>query len=258
MTVAVHNGLGQHRWALQPDNATQAVKYSWIAQAFSIFTFAFSKISVALFLLLRVVGAARSFWHKAFLYFMSISLLLVNIVVVTLVFTQCRPVQKLFDPSHEGHCWDSHITTAYAQFGGAWSAMTDLGLSLFAVWVVWSLQMKKKYKIRICCLLSLGVFAAVCAIIKTYYLHEHNHLDDATYGQTNLLVWTVLEQWVIIICANIPCVQPIIVAMFHKVKSTYSKDKSTHYSLDDMSVRGGRSLDGSTNAILSNRNRNFE
>ena len=118
ITIAVHQGLGQHIFALRPEQSILAVKYAWIGQAFSILTFAIAKLSIALFLLLRIVGAARSLWHKVILYFIGLSLLAINVVVVTLVFTQCRPVQKLFDPSRKGHCWDPQITTAYAQFGG--------------------------------------------------------------------------------------------------------------------------------------------
>ena len=118
MTVAVHEGLSQHIWKLEPEQSLNAVTYSWIAQAFSIFTFAISKISISLFLLLRVVGAARLLWHKSFLYSVMISLPLVNSVIVILVFTQCRPVQRLFDPASPGHCWNPQITTVYAQFGG--------------------------------------------------------------------------------------------------------------------------------------------
>ncbi|CAD6568921.1 MAG: hypothetical protein ASARMPRED_002217 [Alectoria sarmentosa] len=181
-----------------------------------------------------------------------ISLPLVNSVIVILVFTQCRPVQRLFDPASPGHCWNPQITTVYAQFGGAFSAMTDLGLVFFAVWIVGNLHMGWKVKVRLCCMLSLGIFAAGCAVAKTYYLSEHDNeaINDLTYGQTNLLIWTALDQYVIIIGANVPCVQPLVVSLFHKVKSTYSHDRNTHYPLDDMSVHHSQSPDGSSNAIL--------
>lgn len=64
-----------------------------------------------------------------------------------------------------------------------------------------------------------------------------------------------LEQYAIIIGANIPCMQPLVVAIFHEVKSTYSHDRTTHFPLDDMSVQPEQSIEGSTNAILSRRNR---
>ena len=64
-----------------------------------------------------------------------------------------------------------------------------------------------------------------------------------------------LEQWVIIIGANIPCVQPVVLALFQKVKSTSSDDIITNYSLDDESVYRGQSCEGSTNAILGHCNR---
>ena len=117
-TVAVHHGLGQHIWKLQPDRAVTALRYSWIAQAFSVSTVAIGKTSIALFLLLRIVGAAKWLWHKIFLYTIMISNIVINLVVIVLVFAQCKPVQKLFDPGVPGHCWNPEITTAYAQFGG--------------------------------------------------------------------------------------------------------------------------------------------
>ena len=47
-----------------------------------------------------------------------------------------------------------------------------------------------------------------------------------------------------------PCVQPIVVAIFHKVKSSKNQGTTTtHYTLDDVRVRP--SFDSSSKAILS-------
>ena len=74
-------------------------------------------------------------------------------------------------------------------------------------------------KIGLSLLLGLGVFAAVCAAIKTSYLPTLTAESDFTWLTVGLLEWNVVEVNVIIIAACIPVIRPL----FLKAKGVVHK-----------------------------------
>ena len=111
--------------------------YTWAAQTLSLLTFAIGKVSIALFLLLRVIGVTKNVWTKVFLYSVITSLLAINSATIIMVYAQCRPVQKLFNPDYPGHCFSAKITTGFARFGGGTLKMPpgnlERALNLFSL-----------------------------------------------------------------------------------------------------------------------------
>ena len=126
MTISIHYGFGRHVSELTPLHAQDAVKYSLVSRTFFILNFAVTKISIALYLLLRVVGAARRTWHKVLLYFVIISGPLIQIPNVVLIYVQCRPVQKLWNHQIHGSCWDPKVSTIFSQFSGGMATLPSL------------------------------------------------------------------------------------------------------------------------------------
>lgn len=50
----------------------------------------------------------------------------------------------------------------------AWNAATDVVLALYPIGIVYKLRMPMKLKFGLCILMGIGIFTAVCSIIKTY------------------------------------------------------------------------------------------
>lgn len=62
----------------------------------------------------------------------------------------------------------------------AWNAATDIVLALYPIGIVYHLQMAKKVKIGLCVLMGLGLFTAVCSLVKVYWYKEIKASMDPT------------------------------------------------------------------------------
>ena len=88
----------------------QAVKYAWIAQMPIVLALTVARISIAAFLL-RLFAANK--WLKWFLIVMTIVNTIFAILPLIMIFTQCTPVEALWDPP-VGQCWDPKIQRDFA------------------------------------------------------------------------------------------------------------------------------------------------
>ncbi|MCJ1391042.1 hypothetical protein MMC18_003903 [Xylographa bjoerkii] len=104
----------------------------------------------------------------------------------------------------------------------AYYAFLDIALALIPVTFVCSLQLSRKKKTSVCLLLSLGVCAGVCAIIKLTKLPELGARDDTTWNTTPLFIWNANEINLVIIAACIPSLRPLFVTLFGGTVSTPS------------------------------------
>jgi hypothetical protein len=117
VTLEVQFGVGRHIVYLQPPDIVQAVKMIWMTQPFSTMSACFGKISVAL-LLMRLMN--RNKRQELVLWFIIISLFIVNLMCVIVTFSQCTPVWQLWEgPRPNPYCWDPRIQQnfGYAQAG---------------------------------------------------------------------------------------------------------------------------------------------
>ena len=60
--------------------------------------------------------------QELFLYFIIISLLIINVIVNVIPFTRCKPVQAVWNPDVQGRCLNHHLIRNLAIFqGGIWN-----------------------------------------------------------------------------------------------------------------------------------------
>ncbi|KAI9810257.1 MAG: hypothetical protein M1827_006391 [Pycnora praestabilis] len=233
LTLGVQEGIGRHFYNLTPTEQMAAIKYNWVSQTLSIMTFAFGKVSIGLFLLQIMT---KNKWQRFILWYLMTSVVVINTVMVIIVFVQCSPLPKLWNIALAGSCWPPSTATHLAFFVGSYSAFTDLALAAFAIFFFSGLQMELRRKIILSCLMSLGVFAAICSIIKTVNLEENSHTEDFTYGTTDLLIWNSTEMYVIIIAACIPGVKPLWSLLLFKL-GLKTRSHNAQYTSDANSYR---------------------
>ena len=145
---------------------------NWISQPFCIMAIATGKISVA-FLILRIL-AVTGIWKRRILYCAIYSVFLCATVNTILIFTQCIPTRALWTPSVALHakCFSPTILTICAMVVSCkfivmseisplkmigYYAMVDLFLALIPLIIIKDLKMKRKRKITLIAVLSLGV-----------------------------------------------------------------------------------------------------
>jgi hypothetical protein len=95
--------------------------------------------------------------------------------------------------------------------------------------MLWSVQMNRRQKASLICILGLGIFATAAALVKLTYLPNYGHSGDWLWDSRNLTIWTVIESNIGIVAGNLPCLKPIFRTVLgstyghgsHKTQSKY-------------------------------------
>lgn len=97
----VRNGAGRHEYYLTRPQIVQELKWHTFSQIQLYICTALIKTSVWLFLV-RIVNKK---YLIRLLYTLIAALVSVNLAVVIVLVTQCRPLDKVWDVRIKGHCW---------------------------------------------------------------------------------------------------------------------------------------------------------
>ncbi|KAJ5907896.1 hypothetical protein N7495_000578 [Penicillium taxi] len=210
--IAADLGLGSHLVSVEkyPQNLITAALLCDIGESMAIMACTLGKTSFALTLLRIVVHR----WMVFTLWFVIITMNIVNILAALFVFLQCKDPRHLWDASIPSECWPSSVFTHFSLFVGAYSGAQDFVLALLPWTIVWSLQMKRKEKVGIAVAMSLGIFAGAAAIVKTTYLVALSAKADFTWEIAPLLWWAAIEDGLAITAASIPALKPLLSKVF--------------------------------------------
>ncbi|KAL2016430.1 hypothetical protein VTK56DRAFT_3517 [Thermocarpiscus australiensis] len=140
---------------------------------------------------------------KAIACYCAISYVL---VVVLLLTYWCRPIQGYWSVP----VVDSECATYYnhMKFATSFNISSDLMLILIPLPIVIRTRLPLKRKLILCCVLGLGVFNIIAAVLNRYYNFSNPH--DLGY-----VYWYVAEVAVSICVGNIPLCWPLIRRVFH-------------------------------------------
>ena len=126
-----------------------------------------------------------------------------------------------------------------------WLAFIDLALALLPITIIWNLRLDWHKKVGLSTLMGLGVFAFICAVIKTTKLPELNARDDLTFITVSLWIWTANETHIIILAASIPTLRPLYLTVFNRPGGELYRNKDF-----GQTSRGGRIKTGRTIALF--------
>lgn len=233
LTITSTNyGIGLHINFISSEDLVTALRLLYVGRFIAIIALAISKTSFAVTLL----HLAMTAWQRYVLWFIIVSLNIVMWFSALSLFIQCNPIQKAWDLNAAGTCWNPKIQVNIGISAGAYSALMDFCLALFPSFLIWNLQMKKAEKYAVIFAMSLGVFAGITAIIKTYFISGSQRSKDFTFTTANLLIWSGAETAVTIIAASLPFLRLLLKEATGKGKSTSRPDT---YYLEDMTRTGG-------------------
>ncbi|KAJ5628734.1 hypothetical protein N7490_010962 [Penicillium lividum] len=217
ITRAVNMGvLGKHVATIEhTQNIPGALKMMYIGLTMLILGCVWSKTSFA-FTLLRIVTKT---WMKALLWFIIITMNTVMILCAICYMAQCRPAAALWNTAlmATAKCWPTSVFETIALVAGAYSGCMDFILALLPWLILWNLEMKKREKIGIALAMSMGVFAAITAFIKTSKLVNLVHVQDFTYFCSSILIWGSAETGLTIFAASLPALRILMV----RIRSSY-------------------------------------
>ncbi|KFY91841.1 hypothetical protein V500_04440, partial [Pseudogymnoascus sp. VKM F-4518 (FW-2643)] len=100
------------------------------------------------------------------------------------------------------------IAFVYAAAG--FSIFEDFIIMMLPVWELKDLSLNLRKKIALIFLFALGSFACIISMIRLKYIVAYGTSVDVTYGNVDVILWSVLEDYVAIICASLMCFRDVI------------------------------------------------
>ncbi|RYP17973.1 hypothetical protein DL765_004192 [Monosporascus sp. GIB2] len=160
------------------------------------------------------------------------------LVAMIVPLVQCKPMSKSWLPFSEGTCID---TCSFLVGNAVPNIVTDAAILALPAHQISKLQLRTIQKAAITGIFLLGgvVIIASCIRLKVVYaLWESDLNADYTIQVKDSWLWTVTEPAVGILCACLPTLRPLVVAIMGTVKR-YSTKRSTGESNTTITA-GGR------------------
>lgn len=95
--------------------------------------------------------------------------------------------------------------------------------------MLWEVQMNRRHKASLICILGLGVFATAAAVVKLSYIPTYGRSGDWLWDSRNLTIWTVIESNIGIVAGNLPCLKPIFRTVLGSTYGRGSRKTSQKY-----------------------------
>ncbi|KAL4771991.1 hypothetical protein BDW60DRAFT_188861 [Aspergillus nidulans var. acristatus] len=168
-----------------------------------------ARISFILLLLATVVSVHNL--RRKLLWLLIVLQLFLNIIPCVLQYTQCSPVEALWNPKIVlTKCAGARMVQHWGYFVGAFNALTDLILAITGLAVVLKLQIRRWSKVVLSLILSLSLLAMITAILRTVQIY---HLSSLQFSHSLALwaIWSLTEGTVVIVTASAPRLRAIFV-----------------------------------------------
>ena len=184
-------GGGTHQWNLTAERAIKIAKIANTAEILYNPAAFFTKLSITL-QVLRIFGGLHRgtvFWICHITIWFN---LLFQTAMMFVAIFHCQPQQKYWMPWIPGECMSPN---APLLISAIISTFTDLILFIVPIACVWRLQMSKRQKWGVSAVFATAFFAVICSIMRivSTVTFIHAGMNDATWGFTDLALWTFGE-----------------------------------------------------------------
>ncbi|OAA62891.1 hypothetical protein SPI_04431 [Niveomyces insectorum RCEF 264] len=199
-TVEIAYGFGKHSF----DNVYTAGEVDKIALIGSltvtlgICAQVWSKTSWAITLLRVSTGSLR--W---FMWFALVSMNLFFAVPAFAEWLQCQPIEKAWHPLLPGTCWSPRVSIVLGIVASSYSGVLDLAFAIIPWMLLRNLHVSPGEKLGVALAMSMGVFAAISAFIKSSAFPALAS-PDFSYEGVTLTLWCAAEPAVTIMAASVP------------------------------------------------------
>lgn len=231
--TAVYAGLGTRDDHLQPWNQHAGIMYIIYFQVTYAWSLPFIKSSICL-TMLRII-TEKTF--RIILWVSMIASVASAMIGFIAVVALCKPISAYWDPSVGGWCATIDIVTGLSYFVSVMSLITDWTCSLLPCFVVWNLQMKSRLKASVCGVLALGMVASAATIVRLPYLKYYNIPTNYLYNAANIVVWSIIECGLGIICGSLPSLRTLFKSWLEKT----SKGGGSYGDYGNSSSKHGKS-----------------
>lgn len=201
------------------DDSINKNKYGFLAIPIWGLSMAFIKSSIGLTLL----QIKSDLWFRIFIWFNIAIISLFGVGNLFFILLQCRPLPAAWgDFERAGpnpQCAPPMAIIVASNLGVVASILTDVLLSLAPLSFLWSLKRPKRERIALGFLMSLGLFAGTCSLLKSLEIQsisnaanlplEELPATDLGAKSVYVWIWTALEQLLGIVAACTPFCKPV-------------------------------------------------
>ncbi|RYO86641.1 hypothetical protein DL766_003535 [Monosporascus sp. MC13-8B] len=233
----VRGGVGKHtivNLIVDPDAMNRGAKYFFVSQFMYGTVIALIKSSI-LALYLHIFPTQ---FMKKSCFVLGGLVFAWWLMAMIVPFVQCKPMSKSWSPFEEGTCID---TCAFLVGNAVPNIVTDAAILALPAHQISKLQLRTMQKAAITGIFLLGgiVIIASCIRLKVVYALWESDLNmDFTVQIKDSWLWTVTEPAVGVLCACLPTLRPLVVAIMGTMKR-YSTKRSTGES-NAIITAGGR------------------
>ncbi|KAL9576735.1 MAG: hypothetical protein Q9212_006856 [Teloschistes hypoglaucus] len=234
--IALRYGLGQHVQQVPPKDLENFLICNWIFQLSWTATFPTVKIAV-LILYYRLFPGKTFRWV---IYGIGTFLLLLLVAGLAGMVFQCIPVQSIWMPQLEHHCFDQ---MAFYIATGSLNLVTDFFVVLMPIPILWGLQLPPARKYGLVAVFLLAGLACAVSLRRVISLTDLNEAD-ITWTHIGPGLWSAAEAQVLVFCANLPLMGPIVQRLrdMYRPRVRYAaKDEESNKMLDRSSGVSGSS-----------------
>ncbi|KAK2016002.1 CFEM domain-containing protein [Colletotrichum eremochloae] len=240
------NGLGKDMWTLPQKNIENVLLYYYLGELFYFAALTATKMSILIFML-RVFSMDKTFRH---LVYGTMGLCLaygISFVVCTAV--QCVPISyswEQIDSRKVGKCNNIHLQ---GWMSAICNIVIDIIILVLPLKKLSELQMQLKKKLMIMFMFSLGIFVTIVSVVRLRSLIVFANSQNITWDYTEAAFWSTIELHVGIICACLPSLRSLFMALGVKVLGSTngnSQGNSNGYSNGQRStgMKSGTSKSG--------------
>ncbi|KAF9699097.1 hypothetical protein EKO04_003332 [Ascochyta lentis] len=228
-TIGAHYGTGRHHRNLEEWQIEKARNCWFYCYLFYCCSMTFSKISIGCFLLRISVKRI----HTWIIY----TAMLVSTCVCTVFFFvtlfQCNPVRFFWKKTLEhGTCINNTVIIALAFVYSIFSIIADFTFALIPAFLVWNLQLKRRTKIALIPLLTMGCVASAAVIARLPSLPKL-HSPDFLWDTLDVAIWSTVEQGLAITAGSLATLRPLFALVMHQLGLTTrpTRQKPSNYGL---------------------------
>ncbi|KAF0318373.1 hypothetical protein K4K61_005006 [Colletotrichum sp. SAR11_59] len=212
--VLAYRGIGSHDDVVTVGMMYQIGLWTIIWQFLYVLDGALIKSSI-IWTLLRVAKDTRKIYRHILWGLFALCWIVWQISWPVAIF-QCKPVSAAW--GEPGDCTSGQqVILHVSYFVSAANIFTDIATAMVPAFLLRHMQVPKKAKIATVGILSLGVFAAVATTIRIGYTWAYTAKVDKYYTIAKIVLLTVLECDLGIICGSLPMLRPL----FRRLASTY-------------------------------------
>jgi rhodopsin domain-containing protein len=141
---------------------------------------------------------------------------------------QCKDIRALWDNDVPRQCWDMPVLQSLSYTNIAFNITTDMLFALvIPIPMLWKLRVPARTRAALVCVLALGLFACVAALVKVTYIVNYGKVGDFLWDSRDITIWTVTESNVGIVAGSIPPLRPLLKNVFGGVYGYGTGSKKT-------------------------------